>query len=154
MFLHEFHFWIFWPVKIYRVPRPGFWKNLSEKVFAPIFKSKKSIRPLIFSEEFFANLFLVRKSLRPLILFEKNSKPPFFYFSLKQPYPKSWKRLNVFVVCVMYPLKRFWHEMWGYESFIIHLEKYLNILDFWDFMRNPHTPCPHKNGRPLRRLKP
>ena len=40
------------PVKIYRVTRPGFGKNLPEKkVFAPFFSRKKVFAPLFFPKK-------------------------------------------------------------------------------------------------------
>ena len=41
------------------------------------------------------------RSFKTFIFSEKKSPPPFFYFSQKQPYLTSWKRLNVFSVCII-----------------------------------------------------
>ena len=47
------------PVKIYRVPRPGFGKNLPEKKYSPPFfsRKKKSSRPLFFLKKCLSPLF-------------------------------------------------------------------------------------------------
>ena len=49
------------PVKIYRIPRPGFGKNLP-----PFFSRKKIFAPLIFFEKTLSPLFFSKKCLRPL----------------------------------------------------------------------------------------
>ena len=58
------------PVKTYRVPRPGFEKNLPDKSLRPLFFSRK--------KKVFAPPFFSRKKSSPPIFSRKKSLPPFF----------------------------------------------------------------------------
>ena len=60
------------PVKIYRLPRPGFVKNLPEKSLPPFFYSNKAITPLFFLKKAFVPFFYSKKVF-PLIFLGKNS---------------------------------------------------------------------------------
>ena len=66
----------FLSVKIYRVLRPGFGKNLPEKSLRPFFLVEKKSSPTYF--------FLKKKSLRPFFLVEKKVLPPPLIFFRKK----------------------------------------------------------------------
>ena len=75
---------------------------LKKSLRPPFFNRKKVFAPLIFYEKKLSPPFFGwKKSLRPPDFFRKKLFAPLFYFSQKQPYLKSWKRLNVFVVCII-----------------------------------------------------
>ena len=57
----------------------------------------------------------LKKSLRLPFLVEKTLRP-FFYLSQKQPYLKSWKRLNEFVVCI---IRQLTHSSLGFSNFVV-----------------------------------
>ena len=66
--------WIEGPVKIYPVPRPGFfWKNLPEKSLSPPFFTRKQV-------------------FAPLIFFRKKVFAPQIFFNKKSPPPCRWSR--------------------------------------------------------------
>ena len=92
------------PVKIYRVHRPGFGKNLSETKFSPLFLMKKSLFPLICSE---------KKLFSPIFLVEKKFFAPLFF----------WKKKTIFTFFQNQPLK------YSYENHLMHYLLYASYAN-------------------------